>query len=224
MFLNTKYQPPLRDCKGPLPVQQQLANGVREDLDKLWRQIQVKEIGLDVFVGDQQGERNQIMLKQVIEEKLKSRATPLASKRVIDSISLSNQDELLQLAASKQQTAEERGKASNVTGALRRTIGLMQGELEQSVLIVQMLESSTKTLQATSTAHDALTFTMNASKTLITALAKSDWQDHALIIAGLVFFLCIVLLIIKECVLDRGICLAFWWTRFIPDCSGDKEF
>ncbi|ESK85847.1 Sec20-domain-containing protein [Moniliophthora roreri MCA 2997] len=233
----SEYQiPRLRDCKGPLSVQQQLANEVREDLDKLGRQIQE----LDVLVGDQQGERNRMMLKQVVEEKMEelnrlkkeSRAALLASKRVIDSMNLSNREELLQSAAGKQQTVEGKGKSredtlmeanNNVTEGLRRTIGLMQGELERSVLTVQMLESSTKTLHATSTAHDTLTFTMDTSKTLIAALAKSDWQDRALIIAGLVFFLCVVLLIVKERVLDRSIRLAFWWTRFIPDFSGDKE-
>ncbi|EEB89365.1 hypothetical protein MPER_12545 [Moniliophthora perniciosa FA553] len=182
-----------------------------------------------------------MMLKQVVEEKVEqlnrlkkeSRAALLASKRVIDSMSLSNREELLQSAAGKQQTVEGKGKSredalmeanNNVTEGLRRTIGLMQGELERSLAkLIVNTESSTKTLQATSTAHDTLTFTMDASKTLITALAKSDWQDRALIIAGLVFFLCVVLFIVKERVLDRSIRLAFWWTRFIPDFSGDKE-
>ncbi|EEB96675.1 hypothetical protein MPER_04150, partial [Moniliophthora perniciosa FA553] len=187
----SEYQiPRLRDCKGPLSAQQQLANEVREDLDKLGRQIQE----LDVFVGDQQGERNRMMLKQVVEEKVEqlnrkkkeSRAALLASKRVIDSMSLSNREELLQSAAGKQQTVEGKGKSredtlmeanNNVTEGLRRTIGLMQGELERSLAkLIVNTESSTKTLQATSTAHDTLTFTMDTSKTLITALAKSDWQ------------------------------------------------
>ncbi|KAK7032606.1 Protein transport protein sec20 [Paramarasmius palmivorus] len=239
----SEYQiPRLRDCKGPLSLQQQLATEVREDIDKLARQIEE----LDVFVGDQQGERNRRLLKQVVDDKVQvlnrlrkeSRAALLASKRVIDAMSLSNREVLLQSAAGKQQVSDGKGKSredalmdanNKVTEGLQRTIALMQGELERSVLSVQMLdpdlppESSTKTLQSTSTAHDTLTFTMDTSKTLVTALAKSDWQDRALIIAGLVFFLCVVLLVVKERVLDRSIRIAFWWTRFIPDFSGDAE-
>lgn len=92
-----------------------------------------------------------------------SRAALLASKRAIDSQSKSQRDELLASST----TTEKRGaneKATyviglhhlrivlmlyrddilmktneDVTEALRRTIGLMQGELERSVLSSQML-------------------------------------------------------------------------------------
>ena len=112
---------------------------------------------------------------------------------------------------------------SDVTDALRRTVSLMQAELERSVLTTQMLDSSTAALRSTSLQHDALNSVMSTSKQLITALEKSDWLDRILIISGFVFFLLVVLFILKQRIIDRGLKIAFWWTRFIPDFSSDEE-
>jgi len=111
---------------------------------------------------------------------------------------------------------------SDVTDALRRTIALMQAELERSVLTTQMLDTSTSTLRSTSLQHDTLTTIMSTSKHLITALEKSDWLDRMLILSGFGFFLLVVLFIVKERLLDRGLRIAFWWTRFIPSFSDDE--
>ena len=111
---------------------------------------------------------------------------------------------------------------SDVTDALRRTIALMQAELERSVLTTQMLDTSTSTLRSTSLQHDTLTTVMSTSKHLITALEKSDWLDRMLILSGFGFFLLVVLFIVKERLLDRGLRIAFWWTRFIPSFSDDE--
>jgi protein transport protein SEC20 len=112
---------------------------------------------------------------------------------------------------------------SNVTDALRRTVSLMQAELERSVLTTQILDSSTATLRSTSVQHDALNSVMSTSKQLITALEKSDWLDRILIISGFLFFLLVVLFILKQRIIDRGLKIAFWWTRFLPDFSSDEE-
>jgi protein transport protein SEC20 len=127
----------------------------------------------------------------------------------------------------------------DVTAALRRTIALMQNELERSVLTTQMLgthssqvknqshshasltDDSTATLRSTSTIHDTMTSVMGTSKQLIVALEKSDWLDRLLILAGLAFFMLVVLFILKQRILDRGLRIAFWWTRFLPNFSGD---
>jgi protein transport protein SEC20 len=126
---------------------------------------------------------------------------------------------------------------SDVTEALRRTIGLMQGELERSVLSTQMLgtfppkvcclelnlstDSSSATLRSTSSTYDTLDNVLMMSKQLITALEKADRMDRALIIAGLVFFFLVVLFILKQRVIDRGLRIALFWTRFIPRGSND---
>jgi protein transport protein SEC20 len=112
---------------------------------------------------------------------------------------------------------------SDVTDALRRTVSLMQAELERSVLTTQMLDSSTASLRSTSLQHDALNSVMSTSKQLITALEKSDWLDRILIISGFVFFLLVVLFILKQRIIDRGFKIAFWWTKFLPDFSSDEE-
>lgn len=41
-------------------------------------------------------------------------------------------------------------------------------------------------------------------------------MDKLLIMAGLVFFSLVVLFILKQRVIDRGIRIALFWTRFIP--------
>jgi protein transport protein SEC20 len=131
------------------------------------------------------------------------------------------------------QTKPSDGKASedvvmkaqqDLTDALRGTMGLMQKELERSVLSTQLLEASTASLQATSTTHDLLTGLLGASKQLVTALEKADWLDRLLIFAGLAFFALVVLFILKQRIVDRGLRIAFWWTRLLPymDRGGAK--
>jgi protein transport protein SEC20 len=129
--------------------------------------------------------------------------------------------------------------SNDVTEALRRTLGLMQGELERSVLSSQMLgvfsgslsttyhlellEQSSANLRSTTAAHDSLYTLLGTSKHLISALEKSDWLDRLLIFAAVSFFFLVVLFILKQRVIDKGIRIAFWWTRFIPDFSRDVE-
>ncbi|KAH8113957.1 Sec20-domain-containing protein, partial [Phellopilus nigrolimitatus] len=157
------------------------------------------------------------------------RAALLHSKKTIDARARTNRDQLFGAAAASASAAAgaKRGQekatddvvmqASNdVTGALRRTVGLMQAELERSVLSHQMLEQSTATLRATSAQHDMLASATRASRTLVTALARADWLDRALVAAALGVFVLVVLFVLKQRVLDRGVRLAFWWTRFLP--------
>ncbi|KAF8656311.1 hypothetical protein AX16_002613 [Volvariella volvacea WC 439] len=159
------------------------------------------------------------------------RAALLESKRLIDSKKQSQREELLRSSAVSEKPVKDEKvtddkimKANEeITDALRRTLNIMQGELEKSVLNSQMLDSSTAMLQSTSTTHDMLTNLMDTSKQLITALEKSDWIDRLLIFFAFTFFLLVVLFIIKQRIIDRGIRIAFWWTRFIPDFSGDAE-
>lgn len=61
------------------------------------------------------------------------------------------------------------------------------------------------------------------SKHLITALEKADWLDRMLVFAGLAFFVLVVVFILKQRLVDRGLRIAFWWTRFIPDFGGDER-
>ncbi|OSX61005.1 hypothetical protein POSPLADRAFT_1057949 [Postia placenta MAD-698-R-SB12] len=223
----------LRTCTGPLPVQQQYAAELREDLDGFARQVE----SLDVAVDDQRTERDRRELRRIVEEfraalvslKKDTRAALLASKRAIDSKQVSNRDELLRSSAVREKqdlnekvTEDALMKANtDVTEALQRTLTLMQGELEKSVLSTQLLDSSTAALRSTLSTHDVLDGLLTTSKHLITALEKSDWLDRMLVLAGLVFFVLTVAFILKQRLVDRSLRIAFWWTRFLPDFSSD---
>ena len=79
-----------------------------------------------------------------------------------------------------------------------------------------MTDASTATLRSTSGTYDTLDNILATSKQLVTALEKADRLDKLLIMAGLVFFFLVVLFILKQRVIDRGIRIALFWTRFIP--------
>ena len=84
-------------------------------------------------------------------------------------------------------------------------------------------EASTASLKATSTTHDVLTGLLGTSKQLVTALEKADWLDRLLIFTALIFFALVVLFILKQRIVDRGLRVAFWWTRFLPSLDRGDE-
>ncbi|KAJ7033750.1 Sec20-domain-containing protein [Mycena alexandri] len=226
--------PRLRSCQGPLSLQQNLAAELREDVDTFARQIEA----LDVLVDDQKGSKNRRELKGIVEDlnerlanlRREARSALLESKRTIDSLRKSHRDELLSSnAVSEKREFNEKvtddalmAANDNVTEAMQRTMSLMQGELERSVLSAQMLADSTATLRSASSTHDTLTNVMDTSKQLITALEKSDWLDRIVIFAALLFFILVVLFILKQRIFDRSIRIAFWWMRFVPDFRGES--
>ncbi|KAL0568292.1 Protein transport protein sec20 [Marasmius crinis-equi] len=221
--------PRLRDGKGASASERE---EIRGDLDKLSRKLE----DLNLLVDDQTGERNRRELRSIVEVKRDrlrrlrqdTRDALLASKRTGDT---SNREELLRSNVPNASTKRSNDASddvlmeanNNVTESLRRVVGVMQGELERSVLSVQMLESSTSTLQSTSLAHNTLTMTLDTSKSLVTALSRADKWDRAVILAAFVFFLLVVGLVVKERVFDKSLRVMFWWTRFLPDFSGDTD-
>ena len=69
-----------------------------------------------------------------------------------------------------------------------------------------------------------LTGLLGTSKQLVTALEKADWLDRLLIFAALTFFALVILFILKQRLVDRGLRIAFWWTRFLPSMDrGDSQ-
>ncbi|OCB90027.1 Sec20-domain-containing protein [Sanghuangporus baumii] len=245
--------PRLRDCKGPLSLQQRLAAELKEDLDALVKQVEILEIRAE----DVPRKSERSVIQQLVDEFRESsarirkdmRAALLYCKKTIDLQAKSNREDLFAGAppVSDLRNVEDKAtddalmKASNdVTEALRRTIGLMQSELERSVLSHQILgsfstrsahftgltslftyiEESTATLHKTSIQHDVLFAATHASKQLITALERADWLDRLLVLAALAFFFLVVLFVLKQRILDRGIRLAFWWTQFLPGLEG----
>jgi len=234
--LSTFQIPRLQACTGPLATQQAWAAEVREDIEQLAKQIEE----LDVLVDDQRSHGTRIALRRKVDEYLKvldelrkdSRVAVLASKRAIDEQSRSQREALLHSPSIREQatplsekvTEDALMKANNnVTEALQRTIILMQKELEQSVLSAQLLESSTANLESSSQAHDTLNLLIGTSKQLVTVLEHTDWLDRVLIISALVFFGLVVLFVLKQRIVDRGLRIAFWWTKFVPGLGGAGE-
>ncbi|KXN86560.1 Protein transport protein sec20 [Leucoagaricus sp. SymC.cos] len=227
--------PRLRKCESSLADQQQLSAELREDMDNVGRLVEE----LAVAIEDQQGGRARNELERTVNEmrdllsqlRRDTRAALLASKKAIDSRNarVIREDLFTTSAVKEKQTLNEKVtddalmKANDdVTEALRRTIALMQGELERSVLTTQMLDESTATLRATSQTHDSLNSLMHTSKQLITALEKADWLDRMIILAAFMFFILVVLFILKQRFIDRGLRIALWWTRLIPDFSAKQ--
>ncbi|TFK49091.1 Sec20-domain-containing protein [Heliocybe sulcata] len=228
--------PRLQECQGPLSVQQAYSGTLREDIDYLARQVEE----LELMVEEQRSERDRRELGRVVQGFLdqigtirkSARAAVLASKRAVDSQSASSREELLRTSTPSIHAKETETKGpedalmkanADVTAALRRTIGLMQTELERSVLSTQMLEQSSSTLRSTSSAYDTMNMVLGTSKQLVTALEKSDWIDRLLIISALVFFLLVVAMIVKARIVDRSLRIAFFWTRFIPRSGSSKS-
>ncbi|KAF8586367.1 Sec20-domain-containing protein [Ramaria rubella] len=222
----------LRDFTGSLATQQQHAAELREDLETFARNVKA----LTSLAEDQERERErrevahraQQFAASLDQMRKDTRVALLTSKRAIDSLTLSNKEELLQSGMFEKASDEKSGDAlintsNDVTEALRRTIGLMQGELERSVLSSQMLEQSSANLRSTTAVHDTLTTLLSTSKHLITALEKSDWLDRLLILAAVAFFFLVVIFILKQRVMDKGLRIAFWWTRFLPNFREDAE-
>ncbi|KAI0090487.1 Sec20-domain-containing protein [Irpex rosettiformis] len=236
--------PRLRTFDGPLATQQQYAGELREDIDTFSRQIEVGPVynyswSLGIAVDDQKGDRNKRELRRIVDEyrevlasfRKESRGALLTSKRAIDAKRTSNREELFRSNAvrEKQDLNEKVAEdavmtaSNNLTEALQRTMTLMQGELEKSVLSTQLLDQSTASLRSASTTHDVLDGLLSTSKHLITALEKSDWVDRVIIIAALVFFVLVVLFILKQRLVDRSIRIAFWWTRFLPGLGSNSS-
>lgn len=84
-------------------------------------------------------------------------------------------------------------------------------------------ESSTSTLTIASEKHDNLSLILDTSRQLVTTLQNADLLDRLLLISALVFFFLVVAFVLKQRVIDRGIRLAFWWTRFIPAFGSRSE-
>ncbi|EDR08047.1 uncharacterized protein LACBIDRAFT_297676 [Laccaria bicolor S238N-H82] len=210
--INEVQIPALRQCTGPLSLQQKLAEELKDAIDAHSRQIEV---------NDQQGEKARRELGAIVDTSREAldrmrkdtRSALLISKKAIESQRTAHRDELLSLAgilkeegnqsnygASNEKFGEDALMKANadVTDALRRTIAAMQNELERSVLSNQMLESSSASLHATSSQHDKLSSFMITSKHLVTALEKSDWLDRVIIISAFMFFLLVVLFVLKQ--------------------------
>ncbi|CAE6419543.1 unnamed protein product [Rhizoctonia solani] len=217
-----KFQiPRLRECKGPLTLQQQFAAELRDDTEAITKRLE----DFSTLAEDQERENERVQVGKWVSElydelarlKSESRAALLASKRAIDNDARSRRDELLGSAAlqekraaeaeaHKQRATEDKLMAASddVTEALRRTTRLMQQELERSVLSTQMLQESSNTLRSTTDVYASLDNLMDISQVLIKALQRADWMDRIIIGLSFSVFLLTMAYIVKKRVLDRS--------------------
>ncbi|EUC54618.1 Sec20-domain protein [Rhizoctonia solani AG-3 Rhs1AP] len=221
-----KFQiPRLRECKGPLTLQQQFAAELRDDTEAITKRLE----DFSTLAEDQERENERVQVGKWVSElydelarlKSESRAALLASKRAIDNDARSRRDELLGSAAlqekraaeaeaHKQRATEDKLMAASddVTEALRRTTRLMQQELERSVLSTQMLQESSNTLRSTTDVYASLDNLMDISQVLIKALQRADWMDRIIIGLSFSVFLLTMAYIVKKRVLDRVVTVA----------------
>ncbi|KAH7341689.1 Sec20-domain-containing protein [Rhizoctonia solani] len=218
--LNEFQIPRLRECKGPLTLQQQFAAELRDDTEAIAKRIE----DFSTLAEDQERENERAQVRKWVTElfdeltrlKSESRAALLASKRAIDNDARSRRDELLGSAALKEKRAADAeahkqratddklmAASDDVTEALRRTTRLMQQELERSVLSTQMLQESSNTLRSTADTYTNLDNLMDISQVLIQALQRADWMDRIIIGLSFSVFLLTMAYIVKRRVLDR---------------------
>jgi len=77
-------------------------------------------------------------------------------------------------------------------------------------------DESSRTLHTTSDLYTTFGTLLQTSKTLITALERSDVLDRLLILSSLVLFLAVSAYVLKKRIIDRSVSLAFWWVKYLP--------
>ncbi|KAG2186463.1 hypothetical protein INT44_002685 [Umbelopsis vinacea] len=100
--------------------------------------------------------------------------------------------------------------SSSVTEALKRTSTLMQQELEKSSFSTTVLADSSRTMNTTYSEYQNFGSLLTLSKSIITKLEASDWLDRIFLLLGLLFFVGVVIYIIKKRTWDVGISWATW--------------
>ncbi|GAA5874529.1 hypothetical protein JCM1840_002220 [Sporobolomyces johnsonii] len=232
------YQiPQLAQCRGPLDFHHELAQavrselaGCRRDLDELKLEVDDLEKAKDRLAAADHVNQVQLRLDQCTKQ---YRQAVVQSKRQIDaSTHLFARDELLSSGASQSgrdspapysragmprssnpvpgQSADDAlmSATSDVTEGLRRTLQLMQQEVDRSLVSNELLESQTQTMFLTSTQYSTFSTLLTTSKSLITSLERADVLDRLLLFGAFAFFVAVCAHIFKGRVLDRGIKVA----------------
>ncbi|GAA6062668.1 hypothetical protein JCM10212_000568 [Sporobolomyces blumeae] len=97
---------------------------------------------------------------------------------------------------------------SDVTEGLRRTLQLMQQEVDRSLASNELLEAQTQTMQMATKQYSTLSTLLSTSKTLITSLERADVLDRLLLFFAFSFFVAVCAYIFKKRVVDRGLRVA----------------
>ncbi|GAA5940771.1 uncharacterized protein JCM15063_006357 [Sporobolomyces koalae] len=235
------YQiPQLADCQGPRATYDHLVGSVRQELSRVRRDLD--ELKLDIEDLDRAKDRQrafyhleqlQLWLDQCTKQ---YRSAVVHAKRTVDNQQhLFNRDELLSAppnASSGRQSPSPASNAngqgddalmsatSDVTEGLRRTLQLLQSEVDRSIVSNEQLEQQTSTMASASNQYSTLSTLLSNSKTLITSLERADVLDRFVLFVAFAFFVAVCSYIFKKRVVDRGLQVATTLTGFVGSRSG----
>ncbi|KAH8553206.1 Sec20-domain-containing protein [Umbelopsis sp. PMI_123] len=217
----------LQKLQGDITVQQELAAVVRDQVRTFAHIVQSLQQLADE--QDAQSSRKVVMdrynqgEKQLKSLQASSRLALIESKKraeeqakrdrelLFSSRAGANMDQYELLPRGSKGQDESLLRASNnVTEALKRTSTLMQQELEKSAFTTTVLADSSRTVSSTYSEYQNFGSLLNLSKAIITKLEASDWLDRIALLLGLLFFLSVVIYIIKKRTWDVGISWATW--------------
>lgn len=220
------YQiPELGDCRGPRPWFDQLTTQVRHELAGVKRDLDQLRLDVDDLkrLRDRQdGQYHVDRLQTYLDQCTRSyRSAVVQAKRVIDSSQhYLNRDELHAPPPPSGDTATRNSAkpkddddalmsaTSDVTEGLRRTLQLLQSEVDRSQVSNELLEQQTATIKSTSTEYSTLSTLLSNSKRLVTSLERADVVDRIVLFGAFSFFVSVCSYIFKKRVVDRGLQVA----------------
>ncbi|GAA6038357.1 hypothetical protein JCM8097_007608 [Rhodosporidiobolus ruineniae] len=242
--------PQLAQCTGPLAFHDELAGQCRQELAGCKRDLEELKLEVDDLEKARDRLAAADHVKQVQQRldactKLYRQAV-VASKRQIDAYShLSARDELLaghgsdagrdspapggygsmrggarSPAGGQNQDDALMSATSDVTEGLRRTLQLMQQEVDRSLVSNELLQSQTQTMQLTTDEYSTLSSLLSTSKNLITSLERADVVDRLLLFGAFAFFAAVCAHIFKKRVLDRGVRVASFLGNAVARSGG----
>ncbi|GAA6014255.1 hypothetical protein JCM11491_005016 [Sporobolomyces phaffii] len=219
--------PQLADCRGPPARFDQLTREVRQELARSRRDLD--ELRLDVDDLDRARDRDNALwhvdqLQLLLDQCTKLyRSAVVHAKRVIDSSQhYLNREELLLAPARTGSDSPAPGgpppppsgedalmaATSDVTEGLRRTLQLLQSEVDRSQVSNELLEQQTETMASTTAQYSTLSSLLSASKHLVTSLERADVLDRLVLFGAFSFFVAVCSYIFKKRVVDRGLGVA----------------
>ncbi|GAA5897120.1 uncharacterized protein JCM6883_006587 [Sporobolomyces salmoneus] len=193
---------------------------VRRDLDELKLEVEDLERGKERADAGWHVEQLQLFLDQCTKG---YRSAVVQAKRTIDSSQhYLNREELLAPATSGRDSPAPNSHngapqseddalmsaTSDVTEGLRRTLQLLQSEVDRSQVSNELLEQQTQTLSSTTVQYSRLSTLLSSSKSLITSLERADVLDRLVLFGAFSFFVGVCSYIFKKRVVDRGIKVA----------------
>ncbi|GAA6000661.1 uncharacterized protein JCM10292_000533 [Rhodotorula paludigena] len=238
-----QYQiPQLAQCQGPLAFHNELAAGVRAELAACKRDVEELKLDVDDLerARDRAAAAHhvQAIVARIDHCTKLYRQAVVASKRQINAYGhLAARDELLSSSqgpagdgasgrgspspygaprgGTQNQSADDAlmSVTSDVTEGLRRTLQLMQQEVDRSLVSNELLESQTQTMEMTSTQYSTLSSLLHTSRALITSLERSNILDRLVLFGAFAFFVAVCAHIFKKRVLDRGVRVASAFTH-----------